>query len=50
MTALAEHVWPLVAAGTVQVPVNKTFPLSAVTDAHSYFDSGTHIGKVLLTV
>ncbi|WP_457973053.1 NAD(P)H-quinone oxidoreductase [Arthrobacter sp. D1-17] len=50
MTALAEHVWPLVAAGTVKVPVNKTFPLSAVTDAHSYFDSGTHIGKVLLTV
>ncbi|MCO4251202.1 NAD(P)H-quinone oxidoreductase [Pseudarthrobacter raffinosi] len=50
MAALAEHVWPLVAAGTVEVPVSKTFPLAEVAAAHSYFDSGTHIGKVLLTV
>jgi NADPH2:quinone reductase len=50
MAALAKHVWPLVAAGTVEVPISKTFPLAEVAAAHSYFDSGTHIGKVLLTV
>lgn len=50
MTALAKHVWPLVAAGTVEVPISKTFPLAEVAAAHTYFDSGTHIGKVLLTV
>lgn len=50
MAALAKHVWPLVAAGTVEVPISKTFPLAEVAAAHTYFDSGTHIGKVLLTV
>lgn len=50
MAALAKHVWPLVTAGRVEVPVSKTFPLAEAAAAHRYFDSGTHIGKVLLTV
>lgn len=50
MEALAEHVWPLIVAGRVEVPVSKTFSLAEAAAAHEYFDSGTHIGKVLLTV
>ncbi|MCO4238893.1 NAD(P)H-quinone oxidoreductase [Pseudarthrobacter sp. MDT3-26] len=50
MAALAEHVWPLVAAGMIEVPISRTFPLAEAAAAHRYFDSGTHIGKVLLTV
>jgi NADPH:quinone reductase-like Zn-dependent oxidoreductase len=48
MAALREHVWPQVEAGRIVPVVNRTFPLDQVAQAHEYFDSGTHIGKVLL--
>ncbi|MUN64040.1 zinc-binding dehydrogenase [Kocuria sediminis] len=48
MAALREHVWPQVEAGRIVPVVNRTFPLDEVAQAHEYFDSGAHIGKVLL--
>ena len=48
MRAVGDHVWPLVATGAVEPYVDRTFPLDAAADAHSYFDSGSHSGKVLL--
>lgn len=48
--AVREHVWPLVASGDIKVQVGRTFPLAQAAAAHEYFDSGDHIGKVLLTV
>jgi NADPH2:quinone reductase len=50
MTAVKEHVWPLVADGRIKPLVDRTFPLAEVAAAHEYFDSGEHVGKVLLTV
>ncbi|GAB4100919.1 NAD(P)H-quinone oxidoreductase [Sinomonas halotolerans] len=50
MSAVREHVWPLVADGRVKPLVDRTFPLAEVVAAHEYFDSGEHVGKVLLTV
>jgi putative PIG3 family NAD(P)H quinone oxidoreductase len=50
MAALSNDVWPLITSGVVQVQVDKTFPLAEAAAAHRYFDSGSHIGKVLLTV
>ena len=50
MEALSKNVWPMVTSGEVQVQVDKTFPLAEAAAAHRYFDSGSHIGKVLLTV
>ncbi|WP_315914086.1 NAD(P)H-quinone oxidoreductase [Arthrobacter sp. lap29] len=50
MDGVREHVWPLVASGAVKPMVDKTFPLEQVGAAHEYFDSGTHVGKVLLTL
>lgn len=50
MKALSKEVWPLVTSGQVQVRVDATFPLAEAAAAHRYFDSGSHIGKVLLTV
>lgn len=44
-----ELVWPLVAAGSVTVPVDRTFAVEQAQAAHEYFDSGQHRGKVLLT-
>ena len=50
MAAVEENVWPLVAAGAVKPFVDRTFPLAEVAEAHAYFDSGEHTGKVLLTL
>ncbi|MFI7484042.1 NAD(P)H-quinone oxidoreductase [Kocuria sp. M1R5S2] len=48
MAAVREHVWPHVAAGRVVPLVDRTFSLDDVARAHEYFDSGSHVGKVLL--
>lgn len=48
MEGVRDHVWPLLADGTVKTVVGKTFPMSQVAAAHEYFDSGEHVGKILL--
>lgn len=50
MEGVRDHVWPLVASGAVKPMVDRTFPLTQVAAAHEYFDSGAHVGKVLLTL
>lgn len=50
MAAVREHVWPLIADRSIAVPVDRTFPMEQVVQAHEYFDSGQHTGKVLLTL
>ena len=50
MAAVREHVWPLVASGRVRPLVSRAFPLEQARQAHEYFDSGSHVGKVLLTL
>ena len=47
---VAQHVWPLVEAGRVRAAVEATYPLERAAEAHEYFDSGSHTGKILLTV
>ena len=41
-------VWPLLESGHIAVATDRVFPLSQAALAHEYFDSGEHIGKVLL--
>jgi NADPH2:quinone reductase len=50
MQAVRDSVWPLVATGAVKPFVGRTFPLARVAEAHTYFDSGEHTGKVLLVM
>ena len=50
MAAVKDWVWPLVASGEVKALVDRTFALDDADEAHRYFDSGEHTGKVLLTV
>jgi NADPH:quinone reductase-like Zn-dependent oxidoreductase len=47
---LRERVWPLLESGKVKVLVDRVFPLDQTADAHRYLESGTHIGKVILSV
>ena len=48
MDAVREAVWPMLVDGRIRPLVAKTFPLDQVQAAHRYFDSGEHMGKVLL--
>jgi len=50
MDAVREVVWPLITDGSVRPLVARTFPLAEVAEAHRYFDSGQHTGKILLTM
>ena len=48
--ALAERVWPLLAAGRVRPVMHAAFPLEAAAEAHRLMESSTHIGKIVLEV
>ena len=48
--AVEDHVWPLVAAGTVRPVVHARLPLAEVAAAHRMVEEGRHTGKVVLTV
>ncbi|MFI7489887.1 NAD(P)H-quinone oxidoreductase [Micromonospora echinaurantiaca] len=41
--------WPLIESGKLQPVVDSQFLMSDALAAHSYLESGVHIGKVLLT-
>ncbi len=46
--AVTEHVWPLVADGTIKAIVDTTMPLAEAAQAHRRMESGGHTGKILL--
>jgi len=46
--AVEEHVWPLVADGTILTMVEAEFALDEVGKAHALMESGDHTGKILL--
>ena len=48
--SVVEHVWPLVADGTIRPVVGATYPLADAARAHALMESGEGHGKVLLTV
>ena len=47
---LEQHVWPLLASGTVRPIVHAEFPLDRAADAHAELESGRVIGKIVLRV
>lgn len=48
--AVEKAVWPLVETGKIRPVVYATFPLERAAEAHRLLESGSHIGKVVLTV
>lgn len=50
MRQVREVVWPLIESGALVPQIDRTFPLDQAAQAHEYFNSGQHAGKVLLTV
>lgn len=47
---LEEQVWPLLDAGRCAPVVHRVFPLAQVAEAHRLMESGTHFGKIVLTM
>ncbi len=50
MQEVREHVWPMITHKHLTVTTDRVFGLSQAREAHEYFDSGEHRGKVLLVV
>ena len=50
MEQVRRVVWPLIAQGAIKPSIGATFPLDQARQAHDYFDSEEHQGKVLLTI
>jgi putative PIG3 family NAD(P)H quinone oxidoreductase len=47
--AVVEHVWPLVADGSVRPIVDRTLPLAEAATAHQLMENSGHVGKIVLT-
>jgi len=45
---VVEHVWPLVADGSVRPIVHETLPLAQAARAHRLMEDSEHIGKIVL--
>jgi NADPH2:quinone reductase len=48
--AIENSVWPWIVAGSVNVPVDRTYPLERACEAHTWLESGSQFGKVVLTM
>lgn len=44
------NVWPMVADGQLKPEMDKSFPLAEAAAAHTYMESGDHVGKIVLEV
>ena len=47
--AMEERLWPAVVKGSIRPVVDRIFSMEQAADAHRYFDSGQHAGKILLS-
>ncbi len=47
--ALREQVWPLLEAGKIRPVVHAVLPAEQAAQAHALMESGTHVGKIVLT-
>ncbi|MDR1450175.1 MAG: NAD(P)H-quinone oxidoreductase [Propionibacteriaceae bacterium] len=46
--AAVDRAWPLYATGALRLPPQRTFPVAQAGEAHSYLETGSHVGKVIL--
>jgi putative PIG3 family NAD(P)H quinone oxidoreductase len=49
-SGLVQHVWPLIAGGTIKPSPVTLFPLAEAAAAHAHLESGDNIGKIILSV
>lgn len=49
-TALREHIWPHIEAGSIVPVIAGVFPLEQAAAAHVLMESSSHIGKIILSL
>ncbi len=47
--ALRAQVWPLLESGRIKPVIHQVFPAAKAAEAHALMESGTHVGKIVLT-
>ena len=47
--ALRAQVWPLLEQGRIRPVIHQTYPAAEAAAAHALMESGTHVGKIVLT-
>jgi NADPH2:quinone reductase len=47
--AIAVEVWPLVAQGRIRPVIDRVLPLAEAAEAHRHMESGSHVGKIVLS-
>ncbi|MDO9072008.1 MAG: NAD(P)H-quinone oxidoreductase [Rubrivivax sp.] len=47
--ALSAQVWPLLQSGAIKPVIHQVFPGAKAAEAHALMESGTHVGKIVLT-
>lgn len=47
--ALRAQVWPLLESGAVKPVIHQVFAAAKAAEAHALMESGTHVGKIILT-
>ncbi len=48
--ACARDLLPALAAGKLKWPIDRTFPLEALVEAHAYMERDQHFGKIVITI
>lgn len=48
--ACARDMLPFLGAGRIQLPIDRTFPMESIGEAHAYMKSEQHVGKIVLTL
>ena len=46
---LDKYIWPFIVSGEIKPVIFKTFPANEAAEAHQLMESGTHIGKIVLS-
>jgi len=48
--AARKDLWPAIEAGTLHLPIDKTFPLAKAAEALAHMKANAHFGKIVLVV
>jgi len=48
--ACARDLLPALEAGRIRLPIDRTFAIDAISEAHAYMQLDQHVGKIVLTV
>ncbi|MGA6924201.1 MAG: zinc-binding dehydrogenase, partial [Desulfosarcina sp.] len=47
---LKRVIWPFIENKAIQPRISAVYPLEEVSEAHRLMESGTHVGKIVLTI